>query len=127
VEPFGGTDDFDITDAHILYTTKDPSVPEAAHTRQNVYIVPIDGSERPKQLTSGNQGATHSPALSPKGDKAVWLELAKDGYESDHSSIVVYDLKKMVRFLVSAHWDRSPDGIRVSDLLVHLPILLTIC
>lgn len=84
------------------------------HTRQNVYIVPIKGGKAPKELTKGTQGATHSPALSPNGDKAVWLEMARDGYESDHSSIVVYDLTKGVRFTVSKDWDRSPDNIAVS-------------
>ena len=38
VEPFGGTDDFDVSDTHILYTTKDPLLPEAWHTKQNVSI-----------------------------------------------------------------------------------------
>ncbi|KAG8808736.1 hypothetical protein FRC19_005695 [Serendipita sp. 401] len=114
VEPFGGTEDFSINRTHILYTTKDPSVPESLHTRQNVYLVPIKGGEKPKHLTSGTQGATHSPALNPGGDKAVWLEMKRDGYESDHSSIVIYDLQKDIRFVVAKNWDRSPDGIAFS-------------
>ncbi|KAG2352080.1 hypothetical protein BDR07DRAFT_1439646, partial [Suillus spraguei] len=36
-----------------------------------------------RQLTSGIQGATHSPVFSPSGDKVAWLELAIDGHESD--------------------------------------------
>jgi hypothetical protein len=36
VEPFGGTDDFDVSDTQIVYTTKDPILPEAWHTKQNV-------------------------------------------------------------------------------------------
>jgi hypothetical protein len=35
IEPFGGTDDFSVSDTHIVYTTKDPVLPEATHTKQN--------------------------------------------------------------------------------------------
>jgi len=36
VAPFGGTDDFDVSTTHIVYTAKDPQLPEAWHTKQNV-------------------------------------------------------------------------------------------
>jgi dipeptidyl aminopeptidase/acylaminoacyl peptidase len=111
VEPFGGTDDFDVSAIHIVYTTKDPVLPEAWHTRQNVYIVPINGDKAPRELTSGSQGATHSPAFNPAGNKVAWLEMDKDGYEADRNKIVIYDLEKNVRFTTTQAWDRSPDAI----------------
>ncbi|KAA1469919.1 alpha/beta-hydrolase [Dentipellis sp. KUC8613] len=114
VEPFGGTDDLDVSDRHVVYTTKDPELPEAWHTKQNVYIVALDGSEKPRELTSGQQGATHAPVFSPAGDKVAWLELDKDGYESDRSQVVIYDLVKDVRFTVTQYWDRSPDALAFS-------------
>lgn len=52
-------------------------------TTYQVYIVPINGDEGPKELTSGKQGAIHNPVFSTKGSKVAWLELDKDGYESD--------------------------------------------
>ena len=36
MEPFGGTDDFDISERHIVYTSKDADLPEPWHTKQNV-------------------------------------------------------------------------------------------
>ncbi|EPQ54580.1 alpha/beta-hydrolase [Gloeophyllum trabeum ATCC 11539] len=111
VEPFGGTDDFDIGPDRIIYTTKAPDLPEAWHTKQNVYIVAVSGAEKPRELTSGKQGATHSPVWSKQGNKVAWLEQDKDGYESDRSKVVVYDLEKDVRFTITQHWDRSPDSI----------------
>ncbi|THH14140.1 hypothetical protein EW146_g6161 [Bondarzewia mesenterica] len=114
VEPFGGTDDFDISGDHIIYTTKDPELPEAWHTKQNVYIVDFWGNEKPRELTSGKQGAIHNPVFNWKGDKAAWLELDKDGYESDRAKIVIYDLKKDVRFTLTQPWDRSPDSLAFS-------------
>jgi hypothetical protein len=33
VEPFGGTDDYAVSDKYVVYTTKAPGLPEAAHTK----------------------------------------------------------------------------------------------
>ncbi|KAF6755918.1 Alpha/Beta hydrolase protein [Ephemerocybe angulata] len=104
-------DDFDVSLSHILYTTKDPLLPEAWHTKQNVYIVDIKGESAPRELTSGKQGAIHNPVFSTSGAKAAWLELDEDGYESDRAKIVIYDLEKDVRFTITQSWDRSPSEI----------------
>ncbi|KAF8636022.1 hypothetical protein AX15_000182 [Amanita polypyramis BW_CC] len=114
VEPFGGTDDFDISDTSIVYTTKDPKLPDAWHTKQNVYIVDIAGKRPPRELTSGKQGAIHSPVFNPQGVKVAWLELDEDGYESDRAKIVIYDLESDVRYTLTQKWDRSPDSLAFS-------------
>ncbi|KAI8986222.1 alpha/beta-hydrolase [Trametes punicea] len=114
VEPFGGTDDFDVSDSHVIYTTKDPKLPKAWHTKQNIYIVDIEGKSSPKELTSGKQGATHNPVFNTAGDKAAWIELDQDGHESDRGKLVIYDLKKDVRFTITQHWDRSVSSIALS-------------
>lgn len=111
VEPLGGTEDFDVSENHIVYTTMDPQLPPATHTKQNIYIVDIMGRTQPRELTSGKQGATHNPVFSKQGDKVAWLELDKDGYESDRAKIVVYDLHKDVRYTLTQHWDRSPEEL----------------
>ncbi|KAG6842004.1 hypothetical protein C0991_004495 [Blastosporella zonata] len=114
VEPFGGTDDFDISHDHVVYTTKDPELDQAWHTKQNVYIVDIKGRSEPRELTSGEQGAIHSPVLNAQGTKVAWLELDEDGYESDRAKIVIYDLEKEVRYTLTQGWDRSPDSLAFS-------------
>lgn len=99
MEPFGGTDDFDISATHVVYTTKDPLLLEPFHTKQNVcsraiisknlfdtlqiYIVDIQGKEKPKELTSKKNAATHNPVFNTSGTKVAWLELNKDGSEAD--------------------------------------------
>lgn len=114
VEPFGGKDDFDVSTTHIAYTTKDPVLPEAWHTRQNVYLVDLKGKSAPRELTSGNQGAVHDVIFSTSGAKVAWLELDEDGYESDRAKIVIYDLEKDVRFTITQSWDRSPSEMTFS-------------
>ncbi|KAG2139739.1 alpha beta-hydrolase [Suillus clintonianus] len=110
VEPFGEADDYDISKTHIIFTAKDPQLPKAMHTRQNIYLVAHDGTNL-RQLTSGTQGATHSPVFSPSGDKVAWLELPFDGQESDRAKVVIYDLNKDVQFTITEDWDRSPGSI----------------
>ena len=104
-----------------------------------VYIVPLEGGS-PRELTSGQQGATHNPVFDASGSKVAWLELEKDGHESDRyvychfewrsgmgrltirvcsARVVIYDLEKNVRYTLTQPWDRSPDGLAVR-LLVHL-------
>ncbi|KAH7925143.1 alpha/beta-hydrolase, partial [Leucogyrophana mollusca] len=114
VEPFGGTDDFDISNSHIVYTAKDPKLPKAWHTKQNIYYVDFKGSKT-IELTSGKQGATHAPVFSGQGDKVAWLELDKDGDESARSKIVIYDLTKDVRYTLTQNWDRSPNALKFSE------------
>ncbi|KAG8933244.1 hypothetical protein FRC01_010233 [Tulasnella sp. 417] len=115
VEPFGGTDDFDVSREHIVYTAKDPSVSGATHTRQNVYVVPLKGGLVPRELTTGHQGATHSPVFSPDGRWVSWAEMAQDGYESDRAVLVLYDLKTNKRWYLTQDWDRSVQSIEFAN------------
>ncbi|KAG8944016.1 hypothetical protein FRC04_002405, partial [Tulasnella sp. 424] len=115
VEPFGGTDDFDVSQEHIVYTAKDPSVSGATHTRQNVYIVPLKGGLVPRELTTGHQGATHSPVFSPDGRWVAWAEMAEDGYESDRAVLVLYDLKTNKRWYLTQEWDQSVQSIEFAN------------
>ncbi|KAH9932677.1 alpha/beta-hydrolase [Epithele typhae] len=111
VEPFGGTDDFDISDSSVIFTAKDPQLPKAWHTKQNVYLVPLDGSAAPHEITAGKFGATHAPVFNTAGDMAAWTQLDRDGHESDRAKLVLYDIKKDVRFTITQGWDRSVGSI----------------
>ncbi|KAF8272175.1 alpha/beta-hydrolase [Lactarius quietus] len=116
VEPFGGTNDYDVSDEYIVYTAKDPDLSEAWHTKQNIYLVHLTGSsQKPRELTSGKQGATRNPVFNAQGNKIAWIELDEDGYESDRGKIVIYDLKKNVRFTLTQPWDRSADELAFSQ------------
>jgi Tol biopolymer transport system component len=54
-----------------------------------VFLVDLNGG-KPRELTSGKQGATHSPVFNTQGDKVAWLELDEDGYESDRFHILYH-------------------------------------
>ncbi|KAH7885298.1 Alpha/Beta hydrolase protein [Phlebopus sp. FC_14] len=114
VEPFGGTDDFDISDSQIIFTAKDPLLPQAMHTRQNIYLVGFDGSNL-VELTSGRQGATRGPTFSRQYDKVAWIQLDLDGNEADRRKVVIHDLGKGISFTVTQDWDRSADSLAFSE------------
>ncbi|KAJ7795616.1 Alpha/Beta hydrolase protein [Mycena olivaceomarginata] len=103
VEPFGGNRRFLRRRRFRLYTTKDATLPKAWHTKQNIYLVSTTDPGNPKELTSGQQGATHSPVLNSDATKAACLSLRKMDTRADKANIVLYDLVK--------GWDRSPDSI----------------
>ncbi|KAI8452254.1 dipeptidyl aminopeptidase V [Phakopsora pachyrhizi] len=123
VGPFGGKQDFDLSSSTVVITSKDPNLNPAWHTRQNIYIAPLypknlDDS-KPMELTSSTQGATSSPVFSPSAKlsdqrdvgRLAWLEMARDGYESDRNVIVLYDLKNRHKRNLAQNWDRSPKSI----------------
>ena len=58
------------------------------------------------------------PVFNKQGDKAAWLELDRDGHESDRAKIVIYDLAKNVRYTLTQNWDRSADGLSVSVVVI---------
>ena len=100
-----------------------------------MYLVDLTGGQKPRELTSGKQGATRNPVFNAQGDKVAWVELDEDGYESDRSvadpvllpipgnilcrgKVVIYDLKKDVRYTLTPHWDRSADELAVRPYII---------
>ena len=78
-----------------------------------IYIVGLDGQSKPRELTSGKQGATHAPVFNVQGDKVAWVELDLDGYDPDRGKVVIYDLAKDIRYTLTQHWDRSAGELAV--------------
>ncbi|KAH8825240.1 Alpha/Beta hydrolase protein [Flagelloscypha sp. PMI_526] len=113
VEPFGGAEDFAVSENYVVYSTLDPDQSKEAawHTRRDIFITDIRGEGYPRKLTSGEQGATSSPVISPRQDKVAWLEMNEDGYEADKNNILIYDLTKNIRYTLAQEWDRSPSSL----------------
>ncbi|KAI4523986.1 alpha/beta-hydrolase [Schizophyllum commune Loenen D] len=115
VAPFGGTDDFSVSKTHVVYKAKDPDLPEALHTKQNIYIVDICGAFPPREITTGKHGATHAPVFSSSGTKVAWLQQDEDGNEADKTKVVLYDLMNHVWTTILMSWDRSPEAVVFSE------------
>ncbi|KAL8999691.1 MAG: hypothetical protein Q9169_001508 [Polycauliona sp. 2 TL-2023] len=130
IPPFGGADDFDISSTGVLFVAKDPSRNPAFNTKGNLYFVPIeDFSETPSSKprifeVEKLQGAASSPVFSPDGNSAAFLQMEKNGYESDRNRIVyvpdVSNIQASARTQLveisdgQAEWDLSPGSVAIS-------------
>jgi hypothetical protein len=116
---------FSLSSTHLAFALKSPHLNEATHTRQDVYLMPLPDLSAsttakfpPLQLTSGSQGAVSGVSFSPDGKKVAWLEMAKDGNESDRRRVVVHELstvrgKAGLNVEWTEEWDRSPSSLTV--------------
>ena len=125
ISPFGGKDHFDISVNGVGFVAKDPGLDPAFNTKCNFYFVPINisaegpaYSEPKKYEKTGIEGASSSPALSPDGTSAAFLQMEENGYESDKNRILLVDLTATltpVELLksddVKGVWDKSPGSV----------------
>lgn len=131
IEPFGGTDNFDISVNGLVFTAKDPGLDLATHTKTNIYLVASktfwsDLPNLPKsfQVPIFNfQGASTSPVWDKKGNQFAFLSMKTDGYESDKNQVFVVSDYRTPGWVVhlwgsndgKGLWDRSPQSITWGD------------
>ena len=129
IPPFGGKDHFDISANGIGFVAKDPGLNPATNTKCNFYFVSVNSSAEeimysdPRKFEkTGVEGASSSPALSPDGSSAAFLQMKENGYESDKNRILLSSLKApftVVELLESGDgkglWDRSPASVAWSS------------
>ncbi|KAI5781889.1 dipeptidyl-peptidase [Geopyxis carbonaria] len=121
VQPFGGTGDFSITPdgSTVAFMSKDPDLPLANFTASYVYLVPSDGSEKPKALNAPTspgtpknaRGASAAPTFSPDGKSIAYLQMDDRMYESDRNQVYISKLGSGKISALTTKWDRSPSGI----------------
>jgi len=84
IEPFGGTDHFDISNLGLVFTAKDPELNPATHTKTNVYLIQsssfwdlsVSATSKPEKIEIyGFDGASTSPVFSPCGKKFAFLSM----------------------------------------------------
>lgn len=115
VGPLGGPADFSVSPHWVAFTAKDPDVPPAWHTRQQIYMMPLDGSAPPKRITAPEgHGWVGVPVISPKEDMVVFLQQDKDGFESDLKVLQTYSLETQTQLEFARDWDVSPDTLTFS-------------
>ncbi len=89
-KPFGGDEDYiwSPDSKRVLYVTKKLAGTEyAVSTNSDIYEYNLE-TKQTTNLTAGNKGYDTHPVFSSKGTLA-WLQMKRDGYESDKNDIIV--------------------------------------
>lgn len=115
VGPLGDATDFALSRNYVVFTSKDPDVPTAWHTRQQIYLVPIDKEEKPKRISlEEGRGWAGAPVISPNEDMVVFLQQYKDGFESDRKIVQAYLVNEHKQVQFFSDWDVSPESLKFS-------------
>lgn len=129
IDPFGGTDNFDISAHGLVFTSKDPDLNPATHTKTNIYLVACKAfwsdlsqdSPTPFKVPIHNfEGASTSPVWDKEGKQIAFLSMRTDGYESDKNQVFVIPDYERPGYVIhewatsdgKGAWDRSPQSIR---------------
>jgi len=113
-KPFGGSEDYlwSPDSKNILYVTKKLSgVAYATSTNTDIYQYNLE-SKTTTNLTFENKGYDTNPAFSSKGQLA-WLQMRRDGYESDKNDIIVKVNGASVN--LTANWDGTVNSFVWQD------------
>jgi dipeptidyl aminopeptidase/acylaminoacyl peptidase len=83
-------------------------------TNADIYVYDLD-TRQTSNLTAGMMGYDLAPIYSPDGKYIAWSSMERDGYESDKSRIMVYDLKLKSRVDYSAYFDNDAEDLCWAD------------
>lgn len=116
VAPFGDAGDYCLSPdgKELVFISKLPGRDQAWSTKADVYIVSIDGNQRPKSLTVENLGASSHPRYSPDGKYIAWLQMKEPQYEADRNRIILYERESEKITELVSWWDRSPSSLEWS-------------
>ena len=111
--PFGGPEEltFSPDSRTVVFTARDAGREEPWSTDFDLYLVPVDGSKRPQNLTDANPAWDTQPVFSPDGKTLAYLAMARPGFESDRFRIKLRDMATGRERVLAEEWDRSSGGV----------------
>jgi dipeptidyl aminopeptidase/acylaminoacyl peptidase len=113
-KPFGGAEDFIWCPEgkKVIYVCKKKYGTEyAVSTNTDLYEYDVE-TGLTKNLTEENLGYDTQPAFSSTG-RLAWLQMKRDGYESDKNDIIIFIDNKPVN--LTAKWDGTVNGFNWSN------------
>ncbi len=88
----GGSIDFDVSpDGKDLVYASNPDKVEALSTNSDLWLVPFEGSGKPRNLTASNLAFDGSPKFSPDGKWIAYRSQRRAGFESDRFRLMLYE------------------------------------
>ena len=90
----GGQDDYAFSaDGQEICYTSNHDEEEATSTNNDLWIVPVNGTQPAKNITADNKASDSTPLYSPDGKYIAYRAQQRPGYESDRFRLMLYDRK----------------------------------
>ena len=88
---------------------------EAWSTNFDLYRLSADGKSAPVNLTASNPAWDTGPAFSADGNTLYYRAMKRPGFEADRFALMAMDVASGQVREIAPKWDRSADGITLSD------------
>lgn len=110
-KPFGDDGDFTISPdgKTVVFSAKLAGKDEPWQTNFDNWVVPIDGSAPPRNLTAENKAWDAAPVFSPDGKWSAWRAMKRPGFEADRFAVMLRNEATGAVRDLDAGWDRSAD------------------
>ncbi|MFT3669162.1 MAG: S9 family peptidase [Pseudoxanthomonas sp.] len=116
-KPFGGSDEYTWSPdgASVVAAVRVAGKGEAWSTNFDLYKIAADGSSAPVNLTAANPAWDTGPVFSADGKTLYYRAMKRPGFEADRFGLMAMDLDNGKVREIAPNWDRSADGIVLSD------------
>jgi dipeptidyl aminopeptidase/acylaminoacyl peptidase len=112
-KPFGDLKEVAISKdgSEVVFTSKMVGHEDAWSTNLDLWVVPANGSAKPRSLTSANPATDTAPVFSHDGSKLAYLAMKRPGFEADRQRVMILDWKTKTATPLTEAWDRSPQEL----------------
>jgi dipeptidyl aminopeptidase/acylaminoacyl peptidase len=113
LSPFGGMEQISWSpdSKSIAYTCKKKTGLEyTISTNSDIYLYHLDNGTT-VNLSEGMMGFDMAPVFSPDGMKIAWESMERDGYESDKTRLIIYNIEKDEITDHSSDFDQNANGL----------------
>jgi dipeptidyl aminopeptidase/acylaminoacyl peptidase len=115
--PFGDASEFGWSpdSKSLVFSARDANREEPWSTNFDLYLVPADGSADARNLTADNKAWDTGGVFSSDGRTLYYRAMKRPGFEADRFALMAMDLATGAKREIDPKWDRSADGITLSE------------
>jgi dipeptidyl aminopeptidase/acylaminoacyl peptidase len=115
--PFGDASEFGWSpdSKSLVFSARDANREEPWSTNFDLYLVPADGSADARNLTADNKAWDTGGVFSADGRTLYYRAMKRPGFEADRFALMAMDLATGAKREIDPKWDRSADGITLSE------------